>query len=86
MDELTAIPDAKTRQEIKDSYKVHYVDIKFHSVQERDEEEQSEFTPTEDVFQITDSLIEKYVEENNTQLDKKSIMEGLEILKDEESC
>jgi DNA repair exonuclease SbcCD nuclease subunit len=85
VDELTMIPDTGTIQQIKEEYGVKHVDVKFSAIQETKYEEQSTFIPTEEVFQITPDLIEKYVEENNTALPKEAIMRGLQTLKNEET-
>lgn len=82
MNELQVTADSKVRAEIKEKFNVKYIDIKFTPVQEGKDEAQSSFTVTQDVFEVTDELIEKYVAENNTKLPTDSIMAGLEELKD----
>ena len=86
MDELDVVPDSQTRKAIEDEYEVGFVDVKFKPVQEDKDEDQSKFSPAEygTIFSITDEIIEDYVEENNTSLDKEDIMEGLKELREDQ--
>jgi len=82
MSELDGVPDMRFKQWLIDKYKIKYLDVKFQPVEE-DDEEQSNFVPGGEVFQLTDELIKKYVDGQNSDLSKKDIMIGLEELRRE---
>tara|TARA_R110002020_G_scaffold80048_3_gene200014 strand:+ start:4232 stop:5233 length:1002 start_codon:yes stop_codon:yes gene_type:complete len=83
MNELDGVPDMRFKKWLIDKYKIKYLDIKFKPVEEEKGEEQSSFTPGGDVFQVTDDLIQKYVDGQNSDLSKEDIMKGLEELRRE---
>ena len=59
---------------------VEHIDIKYNPV--FTDEEISNFTPSGEVFSITDDMIDSYIEQTTTTLSKKDLLEGLKILKD----
>ena len=81
MTELDGVPDMRFKEWICDKYGIKYLDIKFHPVEE--DKDQSDFVPCDEVFQITNEFIEKYVDGQNSDLSKKDIMAGLEELRKE---
>ena len=53
-------------------------------MEEKEKQDQSEYMPPKELFTINDKIIEDYVDKHNTSLDKKDIMWGLNVLKDED--
>ena len=82
MNELDGVPDIKFKDDLKSIYNLKYLDVKFKPVAAIDEE-QSSFIPGQEVFQLTDDLIEKYVDGQSSELSKDDIMLGLKTLRNE---
>ena len=61
-----------------------YIDFKFSPLEEKEQQDQSEYTPPSELFSINDQIIEDYVDKHNTSLDREDIMWGLNTLKDED--
>lgn len=80
--ELTDFNAISLRKEIFDNYNVKWVDVKFHPLVDT-EKSVSTFNTGEKVFTIDDTLIERYVDENTTDIPREDLMEGLELLKNE---
>jgi len=59
---------------------VEHLDVQYNPV--FTDEEISNFTPSGEVFSITDEMIDSYIEQTTTTLSKQHLLEGLQILKD----
>tara|TARA_R110000824_G_scaffold387415_1_gene582705 strand:- start:1438 stop:2433 length:996 start_codon:yes stop_codon:yes gene_type:complete len=59
---------------------VEHINIQYNPVFTDDEI--SNFTPSGEVFSISDEMIDKYLEQTTTTLSKQDLLEGLRILKD----
>jgi len=81
--ELTDFNALSLRKEIFSNYNVRWVDVKFHPLVDT-EKSVSTFNTAKKVFTIDDNLIERYVDENTTDIPREDLMEGLEILKNED--
>ena len=81
--ELTDFNALSLRKEIFSNYNVRWVDVKFHPLVDT-EKAMSTFETGKEIFTIDDTLIEKYVDENTTDIPKSDLMDGLEILKNED--
>lgn len=84
LNQLSDIDSASIRRDLLEQYKVAWVDIKFTPLMD-DKKDVSTFQPRGKILQIDDELIEKYVDENVTEIPKEDLMEGLEILKHADS-
>jgi|ETNvirnome_2_300_1030623.scaffolds.fasta_scaffold00147_21 DNA repair exonuclease SbcCD nuclease subunit len=81
--ELTDFNALSLRKEIFKKYNVRWVDVKFMPLINTDESV-STLEMGKDVFAIDDTLIERYVDENTTDIPKEDLMAGLEELKVED--
>ena len=76
--------DDRVDYSVLDKLSLFYVDFKFSPMEEKEKQDQSEYMPPKELFTINDKIIEDYVDKHNTSLDKKDIMWGLNVLKDED--
>ena len=81
---FTVGKDDKVDYSLLDKLSVIYIDFKFSPLEEKEQQDQSEYTPPSELFSINDQIIEDYVDKHNTSLDREDIMWGLSTLKDED--
>jgi DNA repair exonuclease SbcCD nuclease subunit len=80
IDSLSGDNTVNLQEDLARHCKVEQIDIQYNPVFM--DEEISNFTPSGDVFSITDDMIDNYIEQTTTTLSKQDLLEGLKILKD----
>mgnify|MGYP005811881057 CR=1 FL=1 len=82
VDQLSDANTANLASELLEKYNIERLDIKFKPLID-DPKSISSYETQRDLFSINEVIIEDYVDNNTTSLDKESIMEGYRILRHE---
>tara|TARA_Y100000296_G_scaffold86100_1_gene124637 strand:- start:1249 stop:2280 length:1032 start_codon:yes stop_codon:yes gene_type:complete len=73
--------DSVATSKILKEYSVNALDIKYKSVS--DFEAPNTYVPKENLFAITDEVIGEYIDNSNTSLEKDDLLDGLNLLRNE---
>ena len=71
--------DREKITDLIDQLEVGYVEVKFKPVFD-DRCEQSDYDPINPVVEISEDLIEKYINASSTQISKDKLLEGLQLI------
>ena len=80
IDSLSGDNTVSLQNDLAKCCNVKHIDIQYNPV--FPEDEISNFTPSEEVFTITDDMIDNYIEQTTTMLSKEDLLESLKLLKD----
>jgi DNA repair exonuclease SbcCD nuclease subunit len=71
--------DRENIAELIDQLEVGYVEVKYKAVFD-DRDEQSDFDPINPVVEISEDIIERYINASPTQISKEKLLEGLQLI------
>ena len=71
--------DREKIAELIDQLDVGYVEVKYKAVFD-DRDEQSDFDPINPVVEISEDIIERYINASPTQISKEKLLEGLQLI------